>query len=227
MTTESSKGLVLLVEDERPIADLQRMYLRRDGFGVHICADGRSGLSAARTLHPVAIVLDIRLPELDGLEVCKALRADGNRTPILFVTARDDEADRILGLEMGADDYLTKPFSPRELVARVKAVLRRGADAWPPPILTNGLVSTDVAGRGVRVGEAGVELTATEFDLLAHLLRRPGQVFSREQLLAQVWGHAGPGSRTVDVHVAQLRSKLGDACPIRTFRGVGYGVDRP
>ncbi|WP_163506112.1 response regulator transcription factor [Fodinicola acaciae] len=218
-------GVVLLVEDERPIADLQRLYLRREGFGVHVETDGRAGLAAARTLHPVAIVLDIRLPLLDGIEVCKALRAEGNATPILFVTARDDEADRILGLEIGADDYVTKPFSPRELVARIKAVLRRGQQPGPP-VLVSGELTVDVAGRRVVVRDAEVELTATEFSLLAHLMRRPGQVFSRDQLLASVWGHAGPGSRTVDVHVAQLRAKLGADCPIRTFRGVGYGVDR-
>jgi DNA-binding response OmpR family regulator len=221
----TERGLVLLVEDERPIADLQRMYLSREGFGVHVETDGRAGLAAARAMHPVAIVLDIRLPVLDGIEVCKALRADGNPTPILFVTARDDEADRILGLEIGADDYVTKPFSPRELVARIKAVLRRG-QLPGPPVLASGSVSVDVAGRRVLADGRDIELTATEFDLLAHLLRRPGQVFSRDQLLSSVWGHTGPGSRTVDVHVAQLRAKLGEACPIRTVRGVGYGVDR-
>src|SRR5471030_1741393 len=123
----SAKGLVLVIEDERAIADLERMYLTREGFGVHVESDGRAGLAAARNLHPVAIVLDVGIPTIDGTEVCRILRADGDWTPILFVTARDEEIDRILGLELGADDYLTKPFSPRELVARVKAVLRRSS----------------------------------------------------------------------------------------------------
>src|SRR6266536_160467 len=122
----AAKGLVLVVEDEKAIADLVRLYLSREGFGVHVEADGRAGLAAARRLHPVAIVLDVGLPSLDGAELCRALRAAGDWTPVLFVTARDDEVDRVLGLEMGADDYITKPFSPRELVARVRTVLRRG-----------------------------------------------------------------------------------------------------
>ena len=125
--TDPARGLVLVVEDEKSISDLIRMYLARDGFGVHVESDGRAGLSAARTMHPVAIVLDVGLPSMDGTEVCRQLRGEGDWTPILFVTARDDEVDRILGLELGADDYLTKPFSPRELVARVRSVLRRAA----------------------------------------------------------------------------------------------------
>ena len=219
-----SKGLVLVVEDEVHISDLVRLYLRREGFGVHVESDGKAGLQAARTLRPVAIVLDVGLPSMDGTEVCRALRADGNWTPVLFVTARDDEVDRIVGLELGADDYLTKPFSPRELVARVKAVLRRAAG--PPgdaPVLTVGVVTLDPARRSVTAAGEPVALTATEFDLLAMLLRRPGRVHTREELLSAVWGYeAAAGTRTVDVHVAQLRSKLGDNSPLRTVRGVGY-----
>ena len=229
MTTDDSRGLVLVVEDERAISDLLRLYLSREGFGVHVAADGRSGLSAARTLHPVAIVLDVGLPEMDGTEVCRQLRADGDWVPILFCTARDDEVDRVLGLELGADDYITKPFSPREVVARVKSVVRRaslvsGDDA--PLVL--GVVTVDLVTRRVSVDGEPVSLTATEFDLLAHLMRHPGRVYTREHLLSEVWGYAAVvGTRTVDVHVAQVRAKLGDASPIRTVRGVGYAAEEP
>ncbi|MGI8683076.1 MAG: response regulator transcription factor [Mycobacteriales bacterium] len=222
-----SRGLVLVIEDERAIADLERMYLAREGFGVQVEVDGRAGLAAARTVRPAAIVLDVGLPLLDGTEVCRALRAEGNWTPVLFVTARDDEVDRVLGLEMGGDDYITKPFSPRELVARVKSVMRRAAgDPGGEAVLSVGRTALDLARRRVSANEAPVELTATEFDLLAFLMRRPGRVFSREQLLSEVWGYAAAaGTRTVDVHVAQLRAKLGSASPIRTVRGVGYAAD--
>ncbi len=224
-----SRGLVLVIEDERAIADLERLYLTREGFGVHVESDGRAGLAAARNLHPVAIVLDVGIPTIDGTEVCRMLRADGDWTPILFVTARDDEIDRVLGLEMGADDYLTKPFSPRELVARVKTVLRRGAaHGTDEQLLVLGDVVVDPARRKVSAAGQPVELTATEFDLLAFLCRRPGRVFPREQLLSEVWGYASAaGTRTVDVHVAQVRAKLGAASPIRTVRGVGYSADVP
>jgi DNA-binding response OmpR family regulator len=220
----ASKGLVLVVEDEVHISDLLRLYLRREGFGVHVESDGGAGLAAARSLRPVAIILDVGLPTLDGTEVCRALRAEGNWTPVLFVTARDDEVDRIVGLELGADDYVTKPFSPREIVARIKAVLRRAAgNPGDAPVLTVGAVTLDPARRAVTAGGAAVALTATEFDLLAMLLRRPGRVYTREELLSEVWGYeAAAGTRTVDVHVAQLRAKLGEHSPLRTMRGVGY-----
>jgi DNA-binding response OmpR family regulator len=218
---------VLVVEDERHIADLIRLYLTREGFGVHVEADGLAGLAAARSLAPVAILLDVRLPGMDGTEICRALRAGANWTPVLFVTARDDEIDRILGLELGADDYLTKPFSPRELVARVRAVLRRAAG--PPgadSVLAVGDVTLDAGRRRVIARGRPVELTSTEFDLLAALMRRPGMVHTRERLLSEVWGYeAAAGTRTVDVHVAQVRAKLGEASPIRTVRGVGYTAD--
>ena len=225
----AAKGLVLVVEDEKAIADLVRLYLSREGFGVHVEADGRAGLAAARRLHPVAIVLDVGLPSLDGAELCRQLRAAGDWTPVLFVTARDDEVDRVLGLEMGADDYITKPFSPRELVARVKTVLRR-AQGRPDeaPALQVGKVLLDPARRKAFVEDAEVALTTTEFDLLAFLMRRPGRVYERDHLLSEVWGYAAAaGTRTVDVHVAQLRAKLGDASPIRTVRGVGYSAEAP
>lgn len=222
----TARGLILVVEDEQAIADLQRLYLSKEGFGVRVESTGAGALAAARSLHPAAIVLDIGLPDLDGTEVCRALRAAGDATPILFVTARDDEVDRIVGLEMGGDDYLTKPFSPRELVARVKAVLRRSR-APQDQVLCVGRVAVDVHRRRVSVADEAVELTATEFDLLAFLLAHPGRVYSRAQLLSEVWGYDGLGSRTVDVHVAQLRAKLTGFSPIRTVRGVGYSAEQP
>jgi len=218
------RGLVLIAEDERAIADLERLYLTEAGFGVHIEKDGASALSAVRRLSPVAIVLDVGLTITDGIEVCRSLRERGDWTPIIFVTARDDEVDRILGLELGADDYLTKPFAPRELVARVKSVLRRH-DGPPTVTLSSGDVRLYPEQRRVEAGGIAVSLTATEFDLLAKLMSSPGRVFSRETLLASVWGQADySGGRTVDVHIAQLRAKLGDASPIVTFRGAGYSV---
>jgi two-component system, OmpR family, response regulator len=247
------KGLVLLLEDERPIADLVRLYLSRDGFGVHVETTGDGGLAAARKLRPVACIVDIGLPGLDGTEVCRRLRETGDWTPVIFLTARDDEVDRVVGLELGADDYVTKPFSPRELVARVKAVLRRTTgvpDAAEAPRRV-GAVTLDPARRRVWVDGSvrgarehrselaseertgphhdvvEVALTSTEFDLLAHLTARPGRVFTREELLASVWGYAAhAGTRTVDVHVAQVRGKLGAAARmVRTVRGVGYTAD--
>jgi len=223
-----TKGLVLVVEDERPIADLVRLYLSRDGFGVHVEHDGAAGLSACRRLRPVACILDIALPGMEGTEICRRMREDGDWTPVIFLTARDDEIDRILGLELGGDDYVTKPFSPRELVARVKTLLRRAAG--PPDggrVRTLGPVSLDPARRLVTVDGVALSLTPTEFDLLGHLLGRPGRVFTREELLASVWGYASAaGTRTVDVHVAQVRAKLGGAAAlIRTVRGVGYTAD--
>jgi DNA-binding response OmpR family regulator len=225
----SERGLVLVVEDERPISDLLRLYLSREGFGVHTEFDGPGGLTAARTKHPVAIVLDVGLPGIDGTEVCRRLRAEDNWVPIIFCTARDDEVDRVLGLELGADDYVTKPFSPREVVARVKSLVRRSGlaqrDSAPMSV---GDITIDTTQRRVFNGAEEIDLTATEFDLLAHLMSEPGRVFSRDQLLAEVWGYAAVvGTRTVDVHVAQLRGKLGDASPIRTVRGVGYSAEVP
>jgi DNA-binding response OmpR family regulator len=223
----AQRGLILVVEDEAAIADVIRLNLIAAGYGVHVEHTGDGGLAAVRTHRPAAIVLDVGLPGLDGIEVCRRLRTAGDWTPVLFATARDDEVDRIVGLELGADDYITKPFSPRELVARVTSVLRRTRgvpDAAPP--LSIGALSVDSVDRRVTIDGDEVALTATEFDLLAFLMRRPGRVFSREQLLSEVWGYASiAGTRTVDVHIAQLRGKLGAASPIRTVRGVGYSVD--
>ena len=225
----TDKGLVLVVEDEPAIAELQRLYLSREGYGVHVARDGAEGLAAARRLRPVAVVLDVGLPTMDGTEVCRALREEGDWVPVLFVTARDEEVDRVLGLELGADDYLTKPFSPRELVSRVRAVLRRTQGQVAQLPLTLGPVRLDLETREVTVDDVPVQLTVTEFDLLAALLRRPGRVLSRDQLLSQVWGYeAAAGTRTVDVHVGQVRQKLGAAGDlIRTVRGVGYATSKP
>ncbi|MFJ4161317.1 response regulator transcription factor [Microbacterium testaceum] len=224
MTDE--RGLVVIVEDERAIADVARLYLGEAGFGVHLARDGDSGLADIRRLRPVAAVVDIGLPGIDGIELVRRLRRDDDWTPVLFSTARDAEVDRILGLELGGDDYLTKPASPRELVARVKALVRRSQVAAATDVLRAGEWEVDAARRTVRVGGRLVELTATEFDLLVQLMRRPGQVFSRAQLLAEVWGIADySGTRTVDTHIAQVRAKMGSPDRIRTIRRVGYAVD--
>jgi two-component system OmpR family response regulator len=223
----TERGLVLVVEDEKPISDLLRMYLQREGYSVHAEFDGPGGLTAARTKHPAAVILDVGLPGMDGTEICRTLRAEDDWVPVIFCTARDDEVDRVLGLELGADDYVTKPFSPREVVARVKSLVRRSALAQrSSEPMQIGRVALDSTRRRVTVDGEAIPLTATEFDLLAHLMSEPGRVFSRDQLLADVWGYASVvGTRTVDVHVAQLRAKLGSASPIRTVRGVGYSVD--
>jgi DNA-binding response OmpR family regulator len=227
VASESQRGLVLVVEDEPAIADVIRMNLAKAGYGVHVERAGDTGLAAVRTHRPVAIILDVGLPGIDGIEVCRRLRAADDWTPVLFVTARDDEVDRIVGLELGADDYITKPFSPRELVVRVTSVLRRSrGDTAPAAELRIGALVVDPSHRRVYADDVEIALTATEFELLAFLMRRPGWVFSREQLLSEVWGYAALASmRTVDVHIAQLRSKLGIASPIRTVRGVGYSVE--
>ena len=222
---DQARGLVLVVEDEPAISELERRYLTHEGFGVHVEADGRAALDAVRRLRPAAVVLDVGLPGLDGISVCRALREAGDWVPVLFVTARDDEVDRVLGLELGADDYLTKPFSPRELVARVKAILRRAEGRPSARPLQLGAVGIDPTSRRVTRQGAEVALTVTEFNLLLTLAQARGRVVDRAELLASAWGQADyAGSRTVDVHVAQLRGKLGEDCPIETVRGVGYRV---
>jgi DNA-binding response OmpR family regulator len=226
--TGSERGLVLVIEDEPAIAEVIRLNLVNAGYAVHVEGGGEAGLAAAGRLHPAAVILDVGLPGIDGIEVCRRLRAAQDWTPVLFVTARDDEVDRIVGLELGADDYVTKPFSPRELVARVGNVLRRTRGTAEPAALQVGSVRLDPAQRRVFGGDTEIALTATEFDLLAYLMRRPGRVFSREQLISEVWGYSSfAANRTVDVHIAQVRAKLGAASPIRTVRGVGYAVDEP
>ena len=222
-----SRGVVLVVEDEPAIADLLRMYLSREGFQVLVETDGQEALTAVADHRPSCILLDVGLPGMDGIEVCRRLRAQQDWTPVVFCTARDDEVDRVLGLELGADDYITKPFSPREVVARVKAVVRRarGPQAQSQTVRL-GKVEMDPMTRRCTVSGRVVDLTATEFDLLFYLMTHPGQIFSRDQLLSEVWGYAAMvNTRTVDVHVAQLRGKLGENNIIRTVRGVGYGAE--
>ena len=220
-----------MVEDEAPIADVLRLYLTRAGYDVAVESDGPSGWAAVQSRRPDAVILDVGLPGMDGTEICQRMRAGGDWTPVLFCTARDDEVDRVLGLEMGGDDYITKPFSPREVVARVKVALRHAQTrdaAGGGDVLSVGRVILDRGARRVLVEGDEIALTATEFDLLAYLMAHPGRVITRDRLLEEVWGYAAiVGTRTVDVHVAQVRSKLGDASPIRTVRGVGYSAEAP
>jgi two-component system OmpR family response regulator len=221
------KGTIVVVDDEPNIADLVDMYLARDGFRVLKAATGEAGLQAVKDHRPRLVVLDVGLPDVDGLEVCKRLRAT-SQIPVIFLTARDSEVDRVVGLELGGDDYLTKPFSPAELVARVKAVLRRvdGGAAATADVVQRGRVAIDAGRREVRVDEHPVELTTKEFDLLRYLAERPGLALSRQQILDGVWGYDWYGdTRTVDVHIAQVRKKLGDAVEIKTVRGVGYRLE--
>ncbi|MBA2357692.1 MAG: response regulator transcription factor [Actinobacteria bacterium] len=215
-------GTVLIVEDEHSIGALIRSYLSRDGYGVVWVRSGEEALIEL-VRHPVRIVvLDIGLPGMDGFEVCRQIRARSS-VPIVMVTARDEEPDRVAGLEVGADDYVPKPFSPRELVARVKAILRRSEPAIAEPIMSLGDIVLDLQGREVAVGGEPVELTTKEFDLLVCLMENPGIVLSRDTLLDRAWGTTYPGgTRTVDVHVGQLRKKLGRPALIRTVRGAGY-----
>jgi len=224
---DTSRGLVLVVEDEPTISDLVRRYLTAAGFGVHLETTVADGLAAVRRLRPAVVLLDVGLPDGEGTEVCRSMRAAGDWTPVLFVTARDDEVERVLGLELGADDYVTKPFSPRELVARVRTVVRRSTAPTGPKVLRDGSVDLDPASRTLTVEGRACHLTTTEFNLLEVLMTSPGKVFDRAELLARAWGHADYGtSRTVDVHVAQLRAKLGEHCPVETVRGIGYRARR-
>ena len=216
---------ILVVDDDPSLRELLRTTFELVEERVEEAASAEEAIEAIARTRPDVVVLDVGLPGIDGTEICRRLRAADDWTPILFVTARDEEVERVLGLEMGADDYLVKPFSPRELVARVKAVLRRGQTGAAGQVLQTGAVTLDPDRRQATVDGRAVELTATEFDLLAHLMRSPGRVFTRDQLLSAVWGYeAAAGTRTVDVHVSQLRTKLGDSSPIRTVRGVGYSV---
>ncbi len=215
-------GTILLVEDEPSVGELVRGYLQRDGYRVLWVRSGEEALTELDR-HPVKLViLDVGLPGMDGFDVCRAMRARSD-VPLLMLTARDEEPDRIVGLEVGADDYLTKPFSPRELVARMKAILRRAEPQDRREHLTLGDVEVDRQSHEVTVAGASVELTAKEFDLLAFFIANVGVVVSRDLLLDRVWGQEYPGgTRTVDVHVAQLRRKLGRPDLIRTLRGTGY-----
>jgi DNA-binding response OmpR family regulator len=224
MKVSADNGTVLVIEDDPHIADLVDLYLRREGFRVLLAGDGEKGLQIFTNEDPWIVILDVGLPGArDGFDVCREIRARG-AAPVLFLTARDDEVDRILGLELGADDYLVKPFSPRELVARVRAILRRTREGpAPQDVTTVGDLEVDLRRREARRAGDVVALTTREFDLLAFLANNIGLALSRQQLLDGVWGTDWYGdARTVDVHVAQLRKKLGPELPLATVWGVGY-----
>ena len=224
------KGTILVVEDDPTVAEVVSRYLQRDGYSVDLVADGISALERADHLDPDLIVLDIMLPGMNGLDVCARLRAEG-LIPIVLLTAMGAESDRITGLDLGADDYITKPFSPRELVARVNAVLRRAAtdDGHGHGTITVGDIEIDLEAHEVRKGGEVLALTVREFDLLAHLATNPRVVYTREQLLERVWGYTFGDQSTVTVHVRRLREKIEDdpARPkhISTVWGIGYRFD--
>ncbi len=218
---------ILIVEDERNIASFVSMYLKKERYTVDIARDGAEALAKFESTKPDLMVLDLMLPDMDGLEICRQIRSSSD-VPILMLTARDDDVDKIVGLEVGADDYLTKPFNPRELVARIKTILRRSATTARRPqeaAMEHGNVRIDAGRREVTVRGEQVQLAPKEFDLLWELLDHRGLVLTRDQLLERVWGYTFAGdTRTVDVHVRQLRRKLGDDCPVATVWGVGYKV---
>ena len=223
MSRTATGGVLLLVEDDDSIGRLVKSYLeQQDGWRVVWLRSGEEAIAELRR-HPVRlVVLDLGLPGIDGFEVCRQLRAQ-SKVPIVMLTARDEEPDRVAGLELGADDYVSKPFSPRELAARIKAILRRVEQRGEDALLTGRDIVLRRDSHDVTVGGAVIELTSKEFDLLACFLEHPGIVLSREKLLDLVWGMTYPGgTRTVDVHVAQLRRKLADPDSIRTVRGAGY-----
>src|SRR6187200_2291242 len=216
---------VLVVEDEASIASFVSLYLKNAGYDVHVAETGEDALTKAEGHQPSLIILDLMLPDIDGIEVCRRIRKSSD-VPILMLTARDEDVDEIIGLEVGADDYLTKPFNPRELVARVKSILRRATPErrqQESAQLQHGDLKIDAGRREVFVGEDEIQLAPKEFDLLWELLDHKGLVLTRDQLLERVWGYTFAGdTRTVDVHVRQLRRKLGDAAPIVTVWGIGY-----
>jgi len=220
---------VLVVEDEASIASFVALYLKNAGFTVRTATNGGEALAQVNAQLPDLIVLDLMLPDIDGIEICKRVRQRSD-VPILMLTARDEDVDKIIGLEVGADDYLTKPFNPRELVARVKAILRRAAPErreLESAVLRHGDLTIDAGRREAKVGDEEIQLAPKEFDLLWELLDHRGLVLTRDQLLERVWGYTFAGdTRTVDVHVRQLRRKLGDASPIVTVWGVGYKVSQ-
>ena len=220
---------ILVVDDERNIVELVRLYLEKEGFTVHAAADGEQALVQFDRTAPDLVVLDVMLPKMDGFEVCRELRRRGD-VPILMLTARSEDVDAIVGLELGADDYVTKPFNPRALVARVKAILRRtDATVRGGRPIAVGNLRIDPRRREAYVDDRRLDLRTREFDLLAALARDPGVVLSRDALLEDVWGTDFPGeTRTVDVHVAEVRKKLGDDGPqVETVRGVGYRLVPP
>ena len=218
---------VLVVEDEASIASFVAAYLKNAGYTVKTTPSGNEALRIVESDKPALVVLDLMLPDLDGVEVCKRIRQHSDM-PVLMLTARDEDVDKIIGLEVGADDYMTKPFNPRELVARVRAILRRSvthAGERESAVIQHGDLVVDAGRREAKVGDTEVQLAPKEFDLLWELLDHRGLVLTRDQLLERVWGYTFAGdTRTVDVHVRQLRRKLGDASPIVTVWGVGYKV---
>lgn len=218
---------VLIVEDEEPIASFVSLYLNKAGYETEWVASGSKALERALSTKPALVVLDLGLPDIDGIEVCRRLR-ERSEIPVLILTARDEDVDKIVGLEVGADDYLTKPFNPRELVARVKSILRRAQPAShtdQSTALVCGDLVIDESRREAKVAGEEVQLSPKEFDLLWKLLQERGRVLSRDELLKDVWGYLfSVDTRTVDVHVRQLRQKLKDACPITTVWGVGYKI---
>jgi two-component system alkaline phosphatase synthesis response regulator PhoP len=219
-----TRETILVVDDEQHIVELARMYLEQAGYVVEGAADGQEALTLNRHVRPALVVLDLMLPGLDGYQVCNRLRAESD-VPIIMLTARSDDVDRIVGLELGADDYVTKPFNPRELVARVRAVLRRyQKSVRPDQAVTVGALRVDPASREARLGDRLIELRPKEFDLLLALVEHQGLVMSRDQLLDLVWGYGFPGgTRTVDAHVSHLRARLeGSGVEIETHRGIGY-----
>ena len=222
----ASRGHVLVVDDERAIRRLLRLYLTDAGFTVAEAADGEAGIDQVRRGGIDLVLLDLMLPGMDGFEVCRRLEEISN-VPVIMLTARGDEAHRVTGLELGADDYVVKPFSPAEVVARVRAVMRRvSAPPDPHRVLRAGPAEIEPTGRRVTVGEREVDLTRLEFDLLAELAAHPRVVYTRERLLEKVWGYqSGVGGKTVDVHVANLRRKLGEDIGIVAVRGVGYKLE--
>jgi len=219
-----SQQTVLVVEDEASIASFVSLYLKNAGYSVRTVAKGSDALDQVSSDPPSLTILDLMLPDIDGIEVCKRIRQTSD-VPILMLTARDEDVDKIIGLEVGADDYLTKPFNPRELVARVRAILRRSAGKTKPDggVIRHGDLVLDAGRRECHVGDQEIRLAPKEFDLLWELLDHKGLVLTRDQLLERVWGYTFAGdTRTVDVHVRQLRRKLGDAAPIVTVWGIGY-----
>src|ERR1700674_1341368 len=224
------KSKVLVVDDEAHIVELARIYLSREGYEVEGVGDGSQALARFNQLKPDLVILDIMLPGTDGLTICKEIRKQ-SQVPIIMLTARDDITDKVVGLEVGADDYLTKPFHPQELVARAKALLRRArVEPDQPKLIRAGKLEVDLERHEVRHGKAKVQLRPKEFDLLSLLARHPGRVFQRSELLDLVWGYDFPGyTRTVDVHVQQLREKLAAASitdpSIQTVWGVGYRLE--
>ncbi len=230
---------VLVVDDEKPLASIVGSYLEREGFSVVLAFDGPGAVAAAREHSPDLVVLDVMLPGFDGLEVCRQLRSFTDAY-VIMLTARDEEIDKVVGLSVGADDYIVKPFSPRELIARCRAMLRRprasGAATQdgprPEALFTRGELAVDLDARTVSVSDEPVDLTRTEFDLLAAMAARPRAAFSRRQLIDEVWGPGWYGDeKVVDVHIGHLRRKLGDDASeprfVRTVRGIGYGLELP